>query len=87
MQATVVQNVNRSVAALLVVPIELPLAGSRNLNASRGVTSLIDKAMAAVQSAEEWNYYDGAEVTQQGIYSRFRPFGQCLKPGDEQGSV
>ena len=80
----VVQNVNRSAAALSVVPIELDLLrGNRNLNSlprPEVLLPFLDKALTGVQCAvrlctspgtqpEDWKYYDGAEVTQQGIYS------------------
>ena len=80
----VVQNVNRSVAALSVVPVELNLLrGDRNLNSiprPEVLLPFLDKAMDAVQSAvrqctspgtqpQEWRYFDGAEVTQHSIYS------------------
>ena len=80
----VVQNVNRSVGALSVVPVDLNLLhGDRNLNSlprPEVLLSFLDKALNAVQTTvrqctspgtepEEWRYYEGAEVTQQAIYT------------------
>ena len=59
----VVQNVNRSVAALSVVPVELNLlSGDRNLNSIPGAMDAVQSAVRQCTSPgtqpQEWKYYD-----------------------------